>query len=139
MDSVSLLNTQGIIFLFVYLFSLLGIGVLGHFSKKENNLGDFYLANRRMSGFVLFLTLYATQYSGNTFFGFTGATYRIGYAWILSLHFMTSIVVCYLLFAPKLLKPSLFIKAWSSTSLNTLGFWFPYCSRGVTVPTSTNP
>jgi SSS family solute:Na+ symporter/sodium/pantothenate symporter len=51
---------------------------------------------------VLFLTLFATQYSGNTFFAFTGATYRIGYAWILSLHFMTAVVVCYLIYARKL-------------------------------------
>ena len=40
---------------------------------------------------------------------------------------------------PWLLKPNLLINAWSSTSLNTLGFSFPYCFNGVTVPTSTNP
>ena len=48
------------------------------------------------------MTLFATQYSGNTFYGFSGNTYRIGYAWIMSLHFMTAIVVFYLLFAPQL-------------------------------------
>ena len=70
--------------------------------SREDTLSDFYLAGKGLGMGILFLTLFATQYSGNTFFGFTGATYRIGYAWILSIHFMTSIVVCYLLFAPKL-------------------------------------
>ena len=42
-------------------------------------------------------------------------------------------------FDPKLLKPSLLIRASSSTSLKTLGLGFPYCWRGVTVPTSTKP
>ena len=41
--------------------------------------------------------------------------------------------------APKLLNPNLLISAWSSSSLKTLGFGFPNCSKGVTVPTSTNP
>ena len=71
-------------------------------SRKEDTLNDFYLAGNSLGLGILFLTLFATQYSGNTFFGFTGATYRVGYSWILSIHFMTSIVVCYLLFAPKL-------------------------------------
>ena len=31
-------------------------------------------------------------------------TYRIGYAWIMCVHFMTAIVACYLIFAPKLYK-----------------------------------
>jgi SSS family solute:Na+ symporter/sodium/pantothenate symporter len=89
-------------FISIYLLSLLLIGWFAKKSRKEDTLSDFYLAGKGLGIGILFLTLFATQYSGNTFFGFTGATYRIGYAWILSIHFMTSIVVCYLLFAPKL-------------------------------------
>ncbi len=89
-------------FIACYLSSLLFIGWYAKKFSKENTLSDFYLAGGGLNYGILFLTLFATQYSGNTFFGFTGATYRIGYSWILSLHFMTSIVVCYLLFAPKL-------------------------------------
>ena len=91
-------------FIACYLSSLILIGLYAKKHSKENTLTDFYLAGGGLNYGILFLTLFATQYSGNTFFGFTGATYRIGYAWILSLHFMTSIVVCYLLFAPKLFK-----------------------------------
>ena len=102
MDSAPLLNHGGIIFLFLYLFSLVGVGLLGHYSKKEDSLGDFYLAGRGMGGIVLFLTLYATQYSGNTLFGYTGKTYRIGFEWTASVLFMFSIIPGYLLFAPRL-------------------------------------
>ncbi len=53
---------------------------------------------------VLLFTLYATQYSGNTLMGFTGAAYRTGFRFLVCTHFMTAIVACYLLFAPKLYR-----------------------------------
>ena len=81
---------------------MLAIGWLARSAQKNNTLKDFYLAGNGFGFLVLFLTFFATQYSGNTFFAFTGATYRIGFGWILSLHFMTAVVVVYLLFAPKL-------------------------------------
>lgn len=90
------------LFIGLYLLSLIGVGLLGKRARRENSLSDFYLAGHGFGFAVLFLTLFATQYSGNTFFAFTGATYRIGYAWILSLHFMTAVVVCYLIYAPRL-------------------------------------
>ena len=89
-------------FIAVYLFSLIGIGYWGMRARKENSLKDFYLAGSGVGFMVLVLTLYATQYSGNTLFAFTGKTFRIGYAWLMSVHFMTSIIVVYLVFAPKL-------------------------------------
>lgn len=85
-----------------YLLSLLLIGWVGYRARQENSLKDFYLAGQGFGVIVLVLTLYATQYSGNTLFGFTGKTYRVGYSWVMSLHFMTAIIVCYLLFAPRL-------------------------------------
>ena len=68
----------------------------------RGSLTEFYLGGGHFGFGVLLFTLFATQYSGNTFFGFTGATYRIGYAWVMSVHFMTAVVVVYLLFAPRL-------------------------------------
>ncbi|MEX1000163.1 MAG: hypothetical protein WD000_09465 [Thermodesulfobacteriota bacterium] len=73
MDSRPLLSTGGIIFMGIYLSSLILIGLLGRLKRKENSLSDFYLAGRGMGFFVLFLTLYATQYSGNTIVGYAGA------------------------------------------------------------------
>ncbi|MCG8325013.1 MAG: hypothetical protein MI673_05810, partial [Thiotrichales bacterium] len=90
------------LFIWVYLLSLILVGWFGYRARQENTLADFYLAGSSLGFVVLFLTLYATQYSGNTFFGYTGKTYRIGYAWIMCVHFMTAIIVCYLIYAPRL-------------------------------------
>ena len=89
-------------FIALYLGSLLLVGWWGYRARREDSLKDFYLAGSGFGFFVLVLTLYATQYSGNTLFGFTGKTYRIGYAWTMSVHFMTAVIVFYLLLAPKL-------------------------------------
>ena len=55
-----------------------------------------------MGLFVLFLTLYATQYSGNTLIGMAGKSYRQGYAFLVSVTFMMSVIGAYLIYAPKL-------------------------------------
>ena len=88
----------------VYVLSLLGIGAYAYSQRRENSLHDFFLAGRTMGFTVLVLTLYATQYSGNTLLGFSGATYRQGLSFLVCVHFMTAIVVCYLLFAPRLYR-----------------------------------
>lgn len=82
-----------------YLMFLLLIGLAGWRSQRANTLADFYLGGNGTGLFVLILTLYATQYSGNTLFGFTGKTYRVGLSWTVSVQFMTAIVVAYLCFA----------------------------------------
>ena len=86
----------------LYLLSMLLIGWIGYRKKEDGSMADFYLAGRSMGLFVLFLTLYATQYSGNTLFGYTGKSYRIGFEWTVSILFMFSIIVGYMLFAPRL-------------------------------------
>ena len=90
------------VFITLYLCSLLLVGWWGYRARREDSMKDFYLAGGGFGFIVLLLTLYATQYSGNTLFGFTGKTYRIGYAWTMSVHFMTAVIVFYLLLAPKL-------------------------------------
>ena len=88
--------------IFLYIGSLLLFGWYGYRSRTENTLNDFYLAGPGFGFFVLLLTLYATQYSGNVFFAFTGMTYRIGFSWIMSTYFMLAIVVFYLVYALRL-------------------------------------
>jgi SSS family solute:Na+ symporter len=90
------------IFVGLYLCSLLLIGWIGYNARREDTLRDFYLAGRGFGFVVLFLTLYATQYSGNTVFGVAGAAYREGFGWLIAVHYMLAIVVCYLILAPKL-------------------------------------
>ena len=67
--------------IFIYILSLIGIGWVGYRAREDNSMKDFYLAGRGFGFLVLLLTLYATQYSGNTLFGFTGKAYRIGFSW----------------------------------------------------------
>ena len=87
------------LFFSLYLSSLLLLGWLGRKARREDSLRDFYLAGRGFGFTVLFLTLYATQYSGNTIFGVAGASYRLGFAWLISAHYMLAIVVFYRTFA----------------------------------------
>ena len=88
----------------IYLVSMIGLGWLGRKRRVDDSLADFYLGGRSIGLAVLFLTLYATQYSGNTLFGYTGKAYRVGFEWTVSVLFMFSIIVGYLLFAPRLVR-----------------------------------
>ena len=89
-------------FIAVYLIVMLGVGVFAKTRRDNDSLSEFYLAGRNLGPFVLFFTLYATQYSGNTVLGYPAEAYRLGYAWIMSISFMMAVVVVYLLYAPRL-------------------------------------
>ena len=86
----------------VYVLMLLGLGVFGRRAMRDPSLQEFYLAGRSIGLVVLLLTLFATQYSGNSLSGFPGKTYRSGLSYIMSVGFMVAIVSGYLLFAPRL-------------------------------------
>lgn len=90
----------------LYLFSTIGVGWLARRSSRGHSLADHYLAGRSLGFLALFLTLYSTQYSGNTLFGYTGISYRIGFSWTASILFMFSVITGYLLFAPRLVALS---------------------------------
>ncbi len=87
-----------------YVGLLVVIGFLSRRARRETSLADFYLAGRTLGPFVLLLTLFATQYSGNSLSGFPGQTYREGVAYYMSVTFMVGIVSGYLLFAPRLYR-----------------------------------
>ena len=97
-----ILGTQGTIFLVLYLVSLIGVGVVGLLKSKENSMQDFYLGGAGFGVGILFLTMYATQYSGNSLIGFAGSAYRNGWFFLVSVTFMVAIVGGYMLYAPKL-------------------------------------
>ena len=97
---------DGFVFILAYLAVLLLIGWLGHRAKKEDSLSDFYLGGRGLGLLVLLLTLYATQYSGNTMMGFVGSAYRQGFQFLVSVTFMMAIVGFYLIYAPRLQRLS---------------------------------
>ena len=102
MNAAVLLGPGGIGFMGFYLTVLVLVGLGGRAARQEDSMADFYLGNRRLGPFVLFLTLYATQYSGLTLIGFVGNVYRIGYLALVSVTFSMSIFGAYLIYAPKL-------------------------------------
>jgi len=89
-----------------YLGILIVLGWLGHAAQKESSLSDFYLGGRRLGFVVLLLTLYATQYSGNTLIGFAAKGYREGFTFLVSVSFMMGIIGVYLIYAPRLQRLS---------------------------------
>ncbi len=90
------------VFIGLYLLGMLGVGFWGRRRRQENTLADHYLGGRDLGFAILLLSLFATQYSGNSLFGFTGQAYRQGFAWLMILHAMILIVAGYLMFAPAL-------------------------------------
>ena len=105
-NETALLGPGGITFLCIYILSLILIGWLGKRARKEDSLSDFYLAGRGMGLLVLFLTLYATQYSGNTLVGFAGRAYREGYQALVLVTLLSSAVGAFIVYAPKLYRLS---------------------------------
>ncbi len=93
-----------LVFIACYLVLMLVLGWIARRQRKSESLSDFYLAGKNLGWFVLLLTLYATQYSGNTLIGYPGEAFRLGFPWIMSIGFMMSIIVVYLVFAPRLQK-----------------------------------
>ncbi len=85
-----------------YLAVLVFLGWRGRRQSKDDSLSDFYLAGHNLGFVVLLATLYASQYSGNTFLGYTGQAYRVGFSWMMSVGMMMSVVLVYLTFAPAL-------------------------------------
>ncbi|HUV08028.1 MAG TPA: sodium:solute symporter family protein, partial [Spirochaetia bacterium] len=63
----------------VYLGITLVIGILFRKRARKSST-EFFLAGRDVSRILLFFTMAATNFSAFTVFGFSGAGYRIGYA-----------------------------------------------------------
>jgi len=93
-----------IVILVIYLCGMIGLGILGRVKSEEKSLRDFYLGGSSFGLFVLFLTFFATQYSGNTMLGFAGRSYRAGGSYVVSILFM-ALAICVLTFyGPRLYK-----------------------------------
>ena len=95
-------STTSIIVFSLYFVILLFLGYMGKQAKKENSLADFYLAGHSMGFITLLLTMYATQYSGNSLIGFPAKAYRSGFDFFVSISFMVGIIAVFWLFAPRL-------------------------------------
>ncbi|MEE2665775.1 MAG: sodium:solute symporter family protein [Myxococcota bacterium] len=96
------LEQLGLVALGLYLAGLLVVAEFAHRRKRDKSASDHFLAGRELGTFVLFLTLYATAYSGNSLLGYPGRAYRSGFEFVMSTGFMLSIVVVFHALVPKL-------------------------------------
>ena len=92
----------GIASLVLYLGALVAVAEFARRSRRDLSPGDHFLAGRELGLFVLFLTLYATAYSGNSLLGYPGRAYRSGFSFISATGFMMAIIVMFHALAPKL-------------------------------------
>ena len=90
----------------LYVGVLLILGIVSRRAKQEHTPSDHFLAGRSFGFVVLLLTLFATQYSGNSFSAFPGQTHRLGISYFLTVTCMVGIVTGYTLFAPRLFSLS---------------------------------
>lgn len=104
MDNLVFAGWSGVVILLVYGAIMLGIGYYVYRKNKNihESMDEYYLGGRSLGLWVLFFTLFATQYSGNTIIGYPATAYRMGFGWLVSIPFMILIIAGYLLFAPRL-------------------------------------
>ncbi len=93
---------MGVVGLTLYLAALFVVAEISRRARRDLSPSDHFLAARELGVFVLFLTLYATAYSGNSLLGYPGEAYRRGFSWVMAVGFMTSIIVAFHLLVPKL-------------------------------------
>jgi Na+/proline symporter len=94
--------TLGVTVLVLYLGVLFAIGAAAHRARRDDTPADHFLASRGLGLPVLFLTLYATAYSGNSLLGYPGEAYRRGFAFVMATGFMMAIVVVFHALVPRL-------------------------------------
>ena len=92
----------GVAALVFYIAFLAGIAELARRARRDSSSADHFLAGRELGVFVLFLTLYATAYSGNSLLGYPAEAYRRGFSWIMATGFMMAIVVVFHALVPRL-------------------------------------
>jgi len=95
-------GTLGVLGLGLYLVVLGGLAAVAHRARRDLSPADHFLAGRQLGVFVLFLTLYATAFSGNSLVGYPAEAYRRGYAWIMATAFMLAIAVVSQMLVPRL-------------------------------------
>lgn len=111
----------------VYVLLLLLMGVAGRLARRERSLSDHFLAGRGLGTGVLFLTLFATQYSGNSLVAFPAKTYREGLVYVMNVTIMAAIITGYSFFVPRFRAMS------KNRGWITPGDWLAYRwpSRGI--------
>jgi SSS family solute:Na+ symporter len=83
-----------------YLVCLVLIGVIAR-TRAQKHPDEYFLASRTLPGWVLFLTMAATNFSAFTVFGFSGAGWQMGYGFYPIMAFGTGFMaIAFLLIGP---------------------------------------
>ncbi|KEQ14097.1 sodium:solute symporter family protein [Endozoicomonas numazuensis] len=85
-----------------YFLVLIPLCLRARAASQSDEAEDHYLANRSLGFFVLFFTLYATAFSGNTLVGYSGQTYLHGFHWVLTVGLWAAIAASFHFLVPKL-------------------------------------
>ena len=84
-----------------YLAAMVWHGWQGH--RSTHDVVDYYIGGRSMGGTVLALSFYATYFSTNSFVGFAGESYTVGFAWLsMGLILLAFATLSWHLIAPRL-------------------------------------
>ncbi|MCO8255632.1 sodium:solute symporter family protein [Haladaptatus sp. AB618] len=97
----------------IALLAMLGIGWYSYRKSVGADLDDFFSASKSLGFIVISLSIFADSYSGNSFLGYSAATYRSG-AWFLAYpQFMIAGIIGALIIAPPLVNLG---QKWNYTS-----------------------
>jgi len=120
----------GVAALCVYVVAVVCVAELARRARQDLTPADHFLAGRGLGAFILFLTLYATAYSGNSLLGYPGEAYRRGFSWIMSTGFMMAIIVVFHLLAPKL-RPIAASRGFLTPQLTAMGHVTSQVTEGI--------
>ena len=96
------LGFEALILLSLYLLSHILIGYFAFRSGGTWVAKDYFLGGKTTGAVVLFFAMLATKFSGNTFFGLPGRSYRIGLMAVSLIPFTLAISLAFLTYAPRL-------------------------------------
>eukprot|EP01130_Rhizamoeba_saxonica_P018170 TRINITY_DN9014_c0_g1_i1.p1 TRINITY_DN9014_c0_g1~~TRINITY_DN9014_c0_g1_i1.p1 ORF type:complete len:595 (-),score=63.22 TRINITY_DN9014_c0_g1_i1:93-1820(-) len=97
----------------IYLTTMVALGIIGHCKKRSstalansnsNVVKDHYLASGELGRLVIFMTLFASSFSGYVMVGLAGDTYRLGYSSVQWVCAIASISGGMLFFGPMIHK-----------------------------------
>ena len=102
MTPVQGLGFEALIILSIYLLSNI---VIGYFAFRAGGTWvakDYFLGGKTTGAIVLFFAMLATKFSGNTFFGLPGRSYRVGLMAVSLIPFTIAITLAFITYAPRL-------------------------------------
>ena len=85
-----------------YFLTLIPLCIRARKSMARADAEEHYLADRSLGFLVLFLTLYATSFSGNSLLGYAGQAYKMGFYWVIGIALWVAVAFSFHMLAPKL-------------------------------------